>query len=144
MKSNKPTKTILDATDKFSGSVRNIDPGNDLSVLGKHVRAALLDEDLKVSEVHPFFWSLVETYTDRFEQYPFDINKALISYLELKEFPEVAVRELIDQLETRFEAVHGRPLREPVRSAGSVLDEEIKKLRSSLKFAAMVAEENGS
>ena len=136
----------MDATDKFGGIVKNGEPTKALTVLGEHVREALQADDLKVSEVHPFFWSLVETYVDRFEQYPFDISKALISYLELKEYPEVAVRNLVDELEAQFEAVHGRPLRKPVaaQSAGSVLDEEIKKLRSSLKYAAMVAEESES
>lgn len=137
----------MDATDKFGGTVHSGDstssePTKDLTLLGEHVRAALQDENLKVSEVHPFFWSLVETYVDRFQQYPFDINKALISYLELQEYPEVVVRNLIDQLETQFENVHGRTLRKPpaLQASDSVLDDEIKQLRNSLKYAAMVAE----
>ncbi len=146
MKSIKPTKTVLDATDKFGGTVKKEELSNDLALLGEQVRTALKEDHLKVSEVHPFFWSLVETYADRFQQYPFDVNKALISYLELQEYPEVMVRELVDQLEVQFEKTHGRALRKPVMPQGgsSILDDEIKRLRGSLKYAAMVAESSES
>jgi hypothetical protein len=140
----KPNK-VVNAADKF-GSAHDVASTNDLRQLGERVIAVLNDEDLKVSEVHPFFWSLVETYVDRFQQYPFDINKAIISYLEFKDYPEDTVRELIKHLEAQFEIIHGRPLRKPTQlvSKRDVLDDEIKQLRDSLKYAAMVAESGGS
>ena len=84
MKFQKPNK-VVNAADKF-GSARDDVPVADLSQLGESVIAALKDKDLKVGEVHHFFWSMVETYVDRFHQYPCDINKAVISYLELKDY----------------------------------------------------------
>lgn len=143
MKFIKPSKSVLNAADKF-GASRDDVPIKDLVLLGEYMRVALNDEDLKVGEVHSFFWSMVETYVDRFQQYPFDINKALISYLELQEYPEEMVRQLVDQLEAQFEVIHGRPLREPTtqKSKSDALDEEINQLRGSLKYAAMVAEGN--
>ena len=99
-------------------------------------------KNLEVSKVRPFFWSMVETYVDRFQQYPFDTSKALFSYLELASFPEDEVRELIKQLEAQFESSHGRPLRKSTQrlSQKDVQDDEIKNLRGSVKYAAMVAE----
>ncbi|RKZ56224.1 MAG: hypothetical protein DRQ44_16920 [Gammaproteobacteria bacterium] len=89
---------------------------------------------------------MVEAYVDRFQQYPFDINKALISYLEMKGYPEDTVLELIKQLEAQFELIHGRPLRKSTQLVSKLdaLDDEIKQLRDSLKYAAMVAEGSDS
>lgn len=142
MKFIKPKKnTVLNAADKF-GSVRDDAPVANLKQLGESAIAALNDKDLKVGEVHPFFWTMVESYVDRFHNYPFDINRALISYLEMKEYPEDDVRELIKQLEAQFEVIHGRPLRQSTQlvSKLAALDDDIKQLRDSLKYAAMVAE----
>ena len=140
MKFQKPNK-VLNVADKF-GSARADTSAEDLKQLGERVVAALNDKNLKVSEVRPFFWSMVETYIDRFHHYPFDANKAIISYLELKDYPEDVVRELVKQLEAQFEVIHGRPLRKSTQlvSQVDVLDDEIKQLRDSLKYAAMVAE----
>ena len=104
----------------------------------------LKDKDLKVGKVKPFFWSMVEAYVDRFQYYPFDIYRALISYFELRNYPEEEVRKLVEKLESQFEEAHGRPLRKPVSLQSthqdSGLDDEIKELRDSLRYAAMVAE----
>ena len=142
MKFQKRNNTVLNAEDKFGygrGSDARLD---DLTQLGERAVKLLNDKNLKVSKVKPFFWSMVEAYVDRFEIYPFDINRALISYLELKNYPEEMLQDLIEQLETQFEEVHGRPLRKPSGSARkpSKLDDEIKELRDSLKYAALVAE----
>lgn len=136
----KPNK-VLDAAEKFGGN-RDLVDTSDLEQLGQLVSKALNDESLKVGEVHAFFWSMIETYVDRFQTYPFDINKALISFLEMKDYPEETVRELIGQLESQFEQIHGRPLRKPEQLVSKLdaLDDEIKQLRDSLKYAAMVAE----
>ncbi len=140
MKFQKPNK-VVNAAEKFGFSRGDV-AAADLSQLGKSVIAALNDKNLKVGEVHFFFWSMVETYVDRFHQYPFDINKAIISYLEMKEYPEDAVREQIRQLEAQFEVTHGRPLHQSTQLVSKIdaLDDEIKHLRDSLKYAAMVAE----
>lgn len=141
MKFVKPTKTILDASEKFASS-RGESSAEDLSRLEAQVIKALNDKDLKVSKVRPFFWSLVETYVDRFDQYPFDMSKALISYLELNDYPEETVQHLVSELEEKFQQIHGRALRRSTEIVSHLdaLDDEIKQLRDSLKYAAMVAE----
>lgn len=142
MKIIKRNNTVLNAEDKFGNGRYVKTRPEDLTQLGQRAIKLLNEEDLKVSKVKPFFWSMVETYVDRFELYPFDINKALISYLELKDFPEETMQQLVKQLESRFEKAHGRPLREDKHAGeqSAVLDSEIKELRDSLKYAAMVAE----
>ncbi|MBE9564815.1 MAG: hypothetical protein IMF17_06175 [Proteobacteria bacterium] len=147
MKLHRHNNTVLDAEDKFTQSCDGpLSPEKlselDLEQLGKLAAQRLNDKNLEVSKVRPFFWSLVETYVDRFQLYPFDINKALFSYLELTDYPEDKVRELVRQLESQFEKSHGRPLRKSTQLVGQndVLDDEIKDLRDSLKYAAMVAE----
>ncbi|NOQ90269.1 MAG: hypothetical protein GQ549_04925 [Gammaproteobacteria bacterium] len=152
MKLRKHNCTVLNAEDKFgyvcdaSSPLKKLTREElsrlDLTQLGELASQLLNDKDLKVGKVHPFFWSMVETYVDRFQLYPFDINRALFSYLELHDFPEESVQELIHQLESQFEESHGRPLRRPAKQTNrkEVLDDEIKELRDSLKYAAMVAE----
>jgi len=152
LKLRKHNSTVLNAEDKFSHVCDGPSPLKqltrqelsrlDLTQLGELASQLLNDKDLKIGKVHPFFWSMVETYVDRFQLYPFDINRALFSYLELHDFPEESVQELIHQLESQFEEAHGRPLRRPTKRAcqKDVLDDEIKELRDSLKYAAMVAE----
>lgn len=131
----------MDATDVFGDNRVSVDTSN-LEQLGKLVSDALNDKNLKIGDVHQFFWSMVETYVDRYQTYPFDINKALISFLEMKDYPEETVRELIMQLESEFQQIHGRPLRKPEQLVSKLeaLDDELKQLRDSLKYAAMVAE----
>ena len=138
---------MLNAEDKFGQSCdESLSPEElsrlDLVQLGELASHRLNDKNLKVSKVRPFFWSLVETYVDRFQQYPFDIKKALFSHLELNDYPEDKVQELVKQLESQFEKTHGRPLRKSTQLVcqSDVLDDEIKELRDSLKYAALVAE----
>lgn len=142
MKLRKNKNTVLDVEDQFSRSRGNLSSSADLTQLGELAIELLNDKNLEVSKVKPFFWSLVETYVDRFHLYPFDVNKALFSQLELNDYPEETVRKLIKQLESRFEKTHGRPLRSSKQSRGQqhLLDDEIKELRDSIKYAAMVAE----
>lgn len=109
-------------------------------------RSMLLDEDLEVSKVRPFFWSMVEAYVDRFQVFPFDVKKALFSYLELNEYPEQELRDLVKRLEKLYQKQHGSALREsdgqpvgePARA--QTLDEEISQLRETLKYAAIAGE----
>ena len=141
-KFQKQNATVLNVEHKFGGGRDATARVEDLTELGERAIQLLKDENLKVSNVKPFFWSMVETYVDRFQFYPFDINKALISYLELKDYPEETIQELIKKLEMQFEKVHGRPLREPehVAEKPKALDAELSELRDSLKYAALVAE----
>ena len=105
-----------------------------------------MDENLEVSKVRPFFWTLVEAYVERFQVFPFDAAKALFSYLELHNYPEEQMRDLVKQLETLYEKQHGRPMREseqqPVTedTRAQTLDDEINELRETLKYAAIVGE----
>ncbi len=151
MKLHKHNRTVLDAEDKFSLSRKGSSPATnssqnltqqDLTQLGEQVIKLLNDKNLEVSKVRPFFWSLVETYVDRFDLYPFDVNKALFCNLELNDYPEEAVQQLVKQLESQFEKAHDRPLRKSTQllCQQDALDDQIKELRDSLKYAAMVAE----
>jgi len=142
LKLQKQKKTVLAAEDKFSQRRDASSAPTNLNQLGDVAIDLLNKKNLEVSMVRPFFWSMVETYVDRFQQYPFDTSKALFSYLELNDFPEEEVRDLVKQLEAQFEKSHGRPLRKStqlLRQKG-VRDDEIKNLRDSIKYAAMVAE----
>ena len=152
MKLHKQNNAVLNAEGKFSQN-RDVSPlpatlkqsvcdHLDLTQLGDLVAKLLNDKNLEVSKVRPFFWSLVETYVDRFQYYPFDASKALISHLELHDYPEEAIKQLVEQLESQFEKSHGRPLRKsPQRlTQHAALDDEIQELRDTLKYAAMVAE----
>lgn len=151
MKLHSLNKNVLNAEDKFDSgratarvedsTLRKLSR-TDISQLGDIAIQILNDKNLEVSKVRPFFWSLVETYVDRFKVYPFDMNKALFSYLELNNYPEKAMLDLVKQLEVQFELTHGRPLRKltAIVYQQSLLDDEIKALRDSIKYAAMVAE----
>ena len=152
MKLHKPNHTVLNAKGKYSQS-RYVSPLSaglrqsvlehlDLTQLGDLATELLNDENLEVSKVRPFFWSLVETYVDRFQFYPFDASKALFSHLELNDYPEETIKQLVEQLESQFEKSHGRPLSQSPRRLAqqAALDDEIKALRDTLKYAAMVAE----
>ena len=142
MKLQKQKNTVLDTEDKFSHSSDDFSTPTNFDQLGDVAIALLNQKNLEVSKVRPFFWSMVETYVDRFQQYPFDTNKALFSYLELANFPEDEIRKLVKQLEQQFETAHGKPLRKPTQllSQKDEFDDEVKKLRDSIKYAAMVAE----
>ena len=146
MKLHKHNNIVLNAEDKFGQSRDNQSPPEDLTQLGERAIKLLNDKNLEVSKVRPFFWSLVEAYVDRFQLYPFDAGKALFNHLELNDYPEKAVLNLVRQLETQFEKSHGRPLRKSKQliCQQDNLDDEIKELRASLKYAAMVAEKSES
>lgn len=133
---------MLNAEDKFGQNRDTNTSPEDLTQLGELAIKLLNDKNLEVSKVRPFFWSLVETYVDRFQLYPFDVNKALFSYLELNDYPEDTIQQLVKQLESQFEKSHGHPLRKSTAPVcqQETLDDEIKELRDSIKYAAMVTE----
>lgn len=134
-------RTVLNAEDKFVQAQKLKSAPQNISQLSQHAQHLLNKKDLEVSKIRPFFWSMVETYVDRFQQFPFDVNRALFCYLEDREFPEEEVRALIEQLKTQFEKHHGKPLFKPEERAGyEGLDDEIRGLRDTLKYAAMLSE----
>ena len=115
---------------------------NDLEQLGELAIELLNDKNLEVSKVRPFFWSLVEAYVDRFQLYPFDVSKMLFSHLELNDYPKDQIEKLVAQLESQYEKAHGIALRKSTElvEQHDKMDEELKPLRDSLKYAAMVGE----
>ena len=134
---------ILSLVDELPGghsqdfaSLENMDQ------LTKCARQLLLDKELELSKVRPFFWSLVEAYVDRFHIYPFDVPRALFNYLDVHENPEAEVRSLVQQLERRYLEQHGRALKQATEMVTEPrsLDAEIRGLRDSLKYAALVGE----
>ena len=117
-----------------------------LDDLSKISRNKLMDKNLEVSKVRPFFWTLVEAYVERFQVFPFDAGKALFSCLELHEYPEEQLRDLVKQLEKLYKKQYGRPMRESEQqiitedTRAQTLDDEINELRETLKYAAIVGE----
>ena len=142
LKLHKQNNIVLNVEGKFCPDHDGYSPPEDLTQLGIRAIKLLNDKNLEVSKVRPFFWSLVETYVDRFQFYPFDASKALFNHLELKNYPEDVVKQLIKELEIQFEKSHGRPLRKSTQllCPQDALDDEIKELRDSLKYAVMVGE----
>jgi hypothetical protein len=70
----------------------------------------------------------------------------LFSYLEFHDYPEECLRDLIRQLHELYEDQHGIPVRDLVQAPDSnvMLDDEIKELRETLKYAALVGERSES
>jgi len=107
------------------------------------VRDALNDRYLEVSKVRPFFWSMVETYSDRFKSYPFNTYKALFSDLELRDYPAEEMEMIVARLEQAYEKKYGKPMnrKKEVPSEYDSIDEEIQDLKDSLCYASLVSEE---
>lgn len=131
----------------------------DFDQLAERAMQLLQDENLEVSKLRPFFWSLVEAYVDRFQCFPFDVRNALFCHLELNDYPAEEVEAVIEALLQRYRAFHGEPLagerhaavqspRAPVPAAvpasSSTGETETGPgdagLRDSLHLAAMLAE----
>lgn len=120
---------------------QNTTPKN-LDELTQLARKMLMEESLEVSKIKPLFWSMIEIYIDRFQAFPFDVAKALQSYLELNEYPADQMQNLVSQLEEMYALKYGRPMKQSTQliSEQESLDEEIRSLRDSLKYATMVGE----
>ena len=144
MKRHTHNSSVVEAEEKFTLNRDIPSSPENLTELGELAIQFLNNKNLEVSKVRPFFWSLVETYVDRFSVYPFDAKKALFNDLELNDYPEETVIELLKQLETGFEKSHGYSLRKSTKllSKRDSLDAEIKDLRDSLKYAALVPEKS--
>ena len=117
-----------------------------LDEVAETLRSVLMDENLKISEVSAFFGTMVETCVDRFQVFPIDVVRVLFDYLELRDYPEEELRDLVKRLEKLYKKQHGRSLRKSERrsvyepEAGRTLDEETSQLRETLKYAAIVGE----
>ena len=114
----------------------------DMDHLSAAVCELLMDKNLEVSKVRPFFWSMVEVYVDRFHKYPFDIVKALFLYIEAEDYSADETRALVTKLEEHYERQYGEPMHKSTKLVCSSdgLDDEIKELRESIKYASMVGE----
>lgn len=114
----------------------------DMDHLSAAVCDLLVDRNLEVSKVRPFFWSMVEVYVDRFHKYPFDIVKALFLYIEAEDYSAEETRALVKKLEEHYERQFGEPMHKSTKLVCNdySLDDEIKDLRESIKYASMVGE----
>jgi hypothetical protein len=135
-----PSKKV-DETKRSSAKAPYSPPEN-MDQLSAAVHHILMDKHLEVSKVRPFFWSMVEAYVDRFQIYPFDIVKALFSYLESSDYPPDLMRDLVTKLEECYDRQYGEPMHKSTKLVceGDCLDHEVKELRESLKYAALVDE----
>lgn len=141
------SKKLASLSDQFESQTDSYSNYKNLSLddLSTISRNLLMDKNLEVSKVRTFFWTMIETYVDRFQVFPFDAIKALFSYLELHEYPEEQLRDLVEQLEKRYKKQYGRSMRESdqlpaIGEHGQLLDDEISELRETLKYAAIVGE----
>ena len=117
-----------------------ITPPENLDELMQLARKMLMQEQLEVSKVRPLFWSMIETYVDRFHTFPFDIVKALHCHLELIDCSSEEMHAMVKSIEEVHVNRYGHPMKQSTRliSEKDTLEEEIKDLRDSLRYASMV------
>jgi hypothetical protein len=125
-----------------SSTKRPFVPPENIDQLSDAVRDLLMSQHLEVSKVRPFFWSMVETYIDRFHIYPFDVVKALFYYLESADYPADEMRDLVKKLEECYDQQHGEPMHKSTQlvCGDDGLEDELKDLRESIKYASLVGE----
>ncbi len=134
-----PGKSRSTRSSKSDRTRSDLQPDS-IDSLADAARDVLMDKYLEVSKVRPFFWSMVEIYADRFQTYPFDAFKALYGYLELNDFPEEEMADIIRKLELAYIKKHGKPVKRSteVISAHETLDDEIRDLKDSLCYASLL------
>ena len=115
-------------------------PPKNLDELTQLARTMLMEEQLDVSKVRPLFWSMIETYVDRFHTFPFDIVKALHCHLELIDCSSEDMHAIVKNIEEVHMKRYAHPMKQSTRllSEKETLEDEIKELRDSLKYASMV------
>lgn len=115
-------------------------PPENLYELTQLARKMLMEEQLEVSRVRPLFWSMIETYVDRFQTFPFDAVKALHSYLELIECSSEEMHAIVKNIEKVHINRYGRAMKQATQLIvkRDTFEEEVKDLRDSLKYASMV------
>ena len=120
--------------DNDTASPKNLDELTQLA------RTMLMQEHLEVSKVRPLFWSMIETYVDRFHTFPFDIVKALHCHLELIDCSSEDMHAIVKNIEEVHMNRYGHPMKQATQmlSEKETLEEEIKALRDSLKYASLV------
>ena len=130
-----------------SRSEKKNTPPKNLDELTQLARTMLMEEPLEVSKVRPLFWSMVETHVDRFQVFPFDVTKALFSYLELKDYPADRMQKLITQLQEMYIEKHGESSKQDLPSdriaKNFAVDDERSdedSMKDTLLFAAKLAE----
>lgn len=125
-----------------SSSRAPLTSAKNLDQLAIAARELLMDKNLEVSKVRPFFWSMVEAYLDRFNIYPFDVVKALFSYIESEDYSADELQQLVKKLEEYYAQQYGEPMHKSTQlvSSDDSLDDEIKELRESIKYASLVGE----
>lgn len=133
--------TPVDDAHESAAVGKFVSPKN-LDQLSIAARELLMDKNLEVSKVRPFFWSMVEAYLDRFNIYPFDVVKALFSYIESEDYSAEEMKALVKKLEEYYDQQYGEPMHKSTQSVSSddPLDDEIKELRESIKYASLVGE----
>lgn len=120
--------------DKQSAPPKNIDELTQLA------RTMLMQEQLEVSKVRPLFWSMIETYVDRFHTFPFDIVKALHCHLELIDCSSEEMHDIVKIIEEMHINRYSQPMKQSTQllSEKETLEDEIKELRDSIKYASLV------
>jgi hypothetical protein len=113
-------------------------PPSSFDDLLRAVRELLIDPRLEVSVITPLIYSLLETYLDRFQIYPFDEVSLLLNRLELDGYPAHALRELIRRIEEAYEQHHGDAIHDSPQTLA--MGDEFEGLRQSIRYAAMMAE----
>ena len=142
LKPHMQSEVLVQVDEVHKPSARPFVPPQNIDQLSAAVRELLMDSHLEVSKVRPFFWTMVETYIDRFQIYPFDVVKALFYYLESADYPADEMRELVTRLEKCYDQQHGEPMHKSTNlvCGNDSLDDEIKELRESIKYASLVGE----
>jgi hypothetical protein len=142
LKSRMHTEVATRVDEDSESSAGSLFVKKDMDHLSAAVCELLVDKNLEVSKVRPFFWSMVEVYVDRFHKYPFDIVKALFLYIEAEDYSADETRALVNKLEEHYERQYGEPMHKSTKLVCSDdgLDDEIKELRESIKYASMVGE----
>jgi flagellar biosynthesis protein FlhG len=106
----------IPAINKESLTETVIQPAGTESVLPTETLAdsalrLLSEHETKQESAKAFLDPLIKTYIDRFQSFPIAPYQALYQQLEMSDFPESDIRELVNTLESLFEKHYKKPLR---------------------------------
>jgi len=73
----------------------------------------LKEHETKQDSAKAFLEPLIKTYIDRFQNFPTNPYQTLYQQLEMRDFPEEDIHELVNTLESLFEKHYKKPLRNP-------------------------------
>ncbi len=71
----------------------------------------LKEHETKQESARNFLDPLIKTYVERFQSFPVSPYQLIYQQLEMSDFPEADIRELVNTLEILFEKQHKKPLR---------------------------------